>query len=103
MANPRFINQGLIGGNTAEPVPAAVAAAVGSGIRSDQFQLGHVVYGADNTQWAYGVASGAVATGTCTYNASTFVITDAAGNHTADTALADGQHGWVRLTAGATA
>lgn len=103
MANPRFVNSGAIGSNTAEPVPLAVSSVVGSGIANQQFQLGDVRYGADNTQWAYGQASGAVATGTCTYNATTFLITDAAGNHTADTALADGQAGWVRLTAGATA
>ena len=103
MANPRFPNSGMVGGNTAEPVPAAVASAVSSGIINQQFELGTVVYGAGNTQWAYGQASEAVATGTCTYNATTFAITDAAGNHTADTALASGQAGWVRLTAGATA
>ena len=103
MANPRHIDSGMIGGNTADPLPKSVTDEVGAGIRNDQFGLGTVKYGAGNTQWAYGVASGAVATGTCTYNATTFAITDAAGNHTADTALTDGQHGWVRLTAGATA
>ena len=101
MANPRHIDSGMIGGNTADPIPTSLGES--SGIRGDQFRTGTVKYGADNTQWAYGQASGAVSTGTCTYNATTFVITDAAGNHTADTALADGQFGWVRLTAGATA
>lgn len=99
MANPRYPSSGCIGTNTADPIPATPP----SGIVTPGFQPGLVMYGTDNTQWAFGLASGAVATGTCTYNAATFAITDAAGNHTADTALADGQYGWVRLTAGATA
>ena len=97
MANPRYPTGGVIGANTAEPTPVSPP----SGIEKQQFQLGQVEFGAGNTRWAYGVASGAVATGTCTYNATTFAITDTAGNYTADTALADGQEGWVRLTAGA--
>ncbi len=97
MANSRYPTGGVIGANTAEPTPVDPP----SGIEAKQFQLGQVEFGADNTRWAYGVASGSVATGTCTYNATTFAITDAAGNYTADVALADGQEGWVRITAGA--
>lgn len=61
--------------------------------------LGEVRAGNDNTLWIYGLASGSVATGTCTYNTSTYAITDAAGLHTADVAFADGEYGWVRQTA----
>ena len=99
MANSRFPTGGVIGANTAAPTPTNLG--VQSGISAQQFQLGQVEFGVGNTQWAYGVASGAVATGSCTYNPTTFAITDAAGNYTADTALTDGQEGWVRLTAGA--
>lgn len=63
-----------------------------------EFKLGTVVIGDDGNSWNYGQASEAVATGTCTLNASTFAITDAAGSHTADTAFASGEYGWVRLT-----
>ena len=95
MANPRHPTSGQIGHFTAEPQTTSLE-------RPADMKPGTVFYGADNTQWACGTASGAVSTGTCTYNATTFLITDAAGNHTADTALADGQIGYVRLTAGAT-
>ena len=64
-----------------------------------EFDLGTVVTGTNNTGWIYGQASGAVATGTCTVKSSTFLITDAAGTFTADTAFADGEYGWVRQTA----
>lgn len=67
-----------------------------------KFQLGQTTKGTANTIWIYGKASGAVAIGTCTVNPTTFQITDAAGNYTADVAFTDAQHGWVRLTAGAT-
>ena len=98
MANARHPTSGHIGHFTAKPyTPDSV-----SGIPADH-KIGTVFYGADNTQWALGQASGSVATGTCTYNATTFLITDAAGNHTCDTAMADGEIGYVRLTAGATA
>lgn len=97
MATPRFINSGLIGGSTAY-------AETNSAEIPFMFQLGTVVYGADNTQWAYGLASAAISADTvCTYNASTYAITAAAGNHTSGVALASGEYGWVRLTAGATA
>lgn len=61
--------------------------------------LGTVVIGPDDNAWIYGKASEAVATGTCTVNTSTFAITDAAGNFTADTAFAINEFGWVRQTA----
>lgn len=61
--------------------------------------LGEVRAGDDNTLWIYGVAGDAVATGTCTYTTGTHAITDAAGLHTADVAIASGDYGWVRQTA----
>lgn len=96
MANARYPTGGVIGANTATPTPNPAP----NGIQGQQFQLGQAEFGAGNTQWAYGVASGAVS-GTCTYNPTTFAITDAAGNYTAPVALVDGQEGWVYLTAGA--
>jgi len=62
-----------------------------------EFALGTPSLDNANQTWVYGVASGAVATGTCTLSAA-FVITDAAGTYTADTAFADGEYGWVRKT-----
>nr|CRH05488.1 Protein of unknown function [Candidatus Magnetococcus massalia] len=67
-----------------------------------EFALGHTVRGSANTLWIYVQASEAVATGTCTVNSSTFLLTDAAGNHTAETAFASGEYGWVRQTTGMT-
>jgi hypothetical protein len=63
-----------------------------------EFKLGQTVIGTNGRVYTYGLASEAVATGTCTLNASTFAITDLAGNHTADTALASGEYGWVYRT-----
>ena len=60
--------------------------------------LGSVVLGDKDTIWVYGQATEAV-TGTCTLNTSTFAITDAAGNHTAEAAFAANEYGWVRQTA----
>lgn len=60
--------------------------------------LGTVVLGDKDTIWVYGQATEAV-TGTCTLNTSTFAITDAAGNHTAEAAFAANDYGWVRQTA----
>ena len=60
--------------------------------------LGETVVGNDDTIWIYVQASGSVATGTCTVNTSTFLVTDAAGNHTADVAFAASEYGWVRQT-----
>lgn len=99
MANSRFPTGGVIGANTEEPTPVDPP----SGIEAEQFQLGQAEFGAGNTQWAYGKASAAISAGVCTFNATTFAITAAAGNHTAPVALADGQEGWVYLTAGANA
>ena len=63
-----------------------------------EFELGHVVHGAEDTIWVYGQATEAV-TGTCTLNTTTFAITDVAGNHTATAAFAANEYGWVRQTA----
>lgn len=63
-----------------------------------QYALGTAALGADGNTWIYGRASGSVATGTCTYTAATGLITDAAGNHTADTSFAADEYGWVRRT-----
>ena len=101
MANPRHPTSGAIGTFTNEPLSSAIRTDLGNGI-GDQYALGTVLYGADNTQWVLGSASESV-TGTCTFNASTFAITDAAGNHTTPNALSAGDHAWVYLTAGASA
>lgn len=61
------------------------------------FALGQSALGTDNSTWVFGVASGAVAAGTCTVDAN-FTITDAAGTYTAPVAIADGYYGWVRKT-----
>lgn len=63
-----------------------------------EFALGTPALGAGNTTWVYVQASEAVAIGTCTANTTTFALTDAAGNHTADDAFASGEYGWVRRT-----
>ncbi len=68
--------------------------------QTQEHALGTVVHGNGNTIWIYTQASaGTVATGTCTVNDTTFLLTDAAGDYTADTAFAQGDYGWVRLTA----
>ena len=64
--------------------------------------LGQVTHGNANSIWLYVLATEAIATGTCTVDAS-FNLTDTAGNYTADTAFASGDYGWVRDTTGATA
>lgn len=64
-----------------------------------EFKVGTVFDGKEGVKWVYGQASETVATGTCTVNTSTFAITDAAGNYTADTAFAANEYGWVRQTA----
>jgi hypothetical protein len=63
-----------------------------------EYDVGTISFGTNNTGWVYVLASEAVATGTCTVNTSTFALTDAAGEHTADTAFASGEYGWVRAT-----
>lgn len=63
-----------------------------------EYQLGVTARGTANTAWIYVLASESVATGTCTVNTSTFAVTDTAGQHTADTAFASGEYGWVRAT-----
>lgn len=89
MANANFLTSGTVGANMALRTTTA------------DFELGTVSFGNDGTSWIYVQADGAVATGTCTVNTSTFQLTDSAGNHTADVAFADNEYGWVRLTAGA--
>ena len=64
-----------------------------------EFALGETVIGNADTIWVYVVADEVVATGTCTVTTSDFGLTDTAGNHTADTAFASGEYGWVRQTA----
>jgi hypothetical protein len=59
--------------------------------------LGTPQVGILNDTWVYVQASQAVATGTCSVS-SAFVLTDAAGDYTADTAFASGDYGWVRKT-----
>lgn len=66
---------------------------------SPEHELGETVVGNADTVWVYVQASGTVATGTCTVNTSTWAVTDAAGNFTADTAFAANEYGWVRQTA----
>ena len=61
--------------------------------------LGATVVGDQNELWIYVQANGAVATGTCTVNDTTFELTDAAGNFTTDVAFADNEYGWVYQTA----
>ena len=97
MANARHPTSGHIGSFTAVPQDAATDE------RPEDMKPGTVQYGADNTQWVLGTASEAISVGTCTFNASTFAITDAAGNHTSDVTATAGQLLWVRLTAGASA
>lgn len=98
MANARYPTSGCIGANVAAPIPAG---APWDDEIGKQFQDGLASFGDANTQWAVGTATEAVAAGTCTFNPTTFAITDAAGNYTAPVALATGQQGWVYLTAGA--
>lgn len=63
------------------------------------FALGTPSIGNKSDTWVYVRASGTVAVGTCTVSGSGgFIVTDAAGNYTADTAFADAEYGWVRLT-----
>jgi len=62
-----------------------------------EHRLGTPVLGNQNDTWVYVKASGAVATGACTVDAS-FNVTDTDGTYTADTAFADGEYGWVRKT-----
>ena len=61
------------------------------------FGVGTPVLGNLNDTWVYVKATEAVATGTCSVDAS-FNLTDAAGNYTAATAFASGEYGWVYKT-----
>ena len=66
---------------------------------SPEHALGSVTLASEDNIYVYVQASEAVATGTCTVNTTTFALTDAAGNHTADVAFAINEYGWVRQTA----
>ena len=90
MATTSFIMDGKVGIETDARSTA----------NSAGFALGTTARGDSNTVWIYVKASGSVATGTCTMASATFLLTDASGIFTADTAFADGEYGWVRLTAG---
>ena len=61
------------------------------------FGLGTPVLGNQNDTWVYVKATEAVATGTCTVDAS-FNLTDAAGSYTAVVAFLTGEYGWVYKT-----
>lgn len=61
--------------------------------------LGTLINANDGFQYIYVLASEAVAIGTCTVNLTTFALTDAAGDFTADVAFLSGEYGWVRRTA----
>ena len=65
---------------------------------SPDHNLGDVALASDDSIYVYCQASEAV-TGTCTLNTTTYALTDAAGNHTADVAFAANDYGWVRQTA----
>lgn len=69
-----------------------------------EHDLGLVVHGTGNTVWIYVKASSAISANDVVLVSSTFTAaTDAVnGKHTADTAFASGEYGWVRQTAGAT-
>ena len=87
MATTDHVTGGIVGAN------------VNLRTASPTFQLGVTQRGTTNTAWIYVKASGTVATGTCTVASGTFLLTDASGPFTADTAFADGEYGWVHLTA----
>ena len=85
------------------PVSGEIGANFNRGTTSAEYALGQTARGTNNTVWIYVQATAAVATGTCTVNSSTFIVTDAAGTYTADTAFAAGEFGWVRQNAAFTA
>lgn len=89
MATTSFITDGKVGVETDSRSTA----------NSAGFELGTTARGDSNTAWIYVRASGSVATGTCTVASGTFLLTDASGPYTADTAFADLEYGWVKLTA----
>ncbi len=63
-----------------------------------EFPLGAMASDQKGYWHVYCQASEAV-TSTCTLDTSTHLLTDTAGNYTADTAFASGDYGWVRRTA----
>ena len=86
MANTRFAMDGLVGAKldrrTTEP----------------EFALGTIAIGNNGAVYVYGRAGAAISTGPRTLNATTFVITATAGDHTADVAFANGEYGFIRKT-----
>ena len=62
-------------------------------------ELGTLVNGNDGKEYVRVLATEAIAIGTCTVDLSTFAVTDAAGNFTADVAFLSGEYGWVKRTA----
>lgn len=86
-----------------EPFPTTGMVGANFHMHTDapMFRLGTTARGTDNTDWIYVQASEAVS-GTCTVTASTWALTDAAGNYTAPIAFTTtAPYGWVKLTAGA--
>jgi hypothetical protein len=69
----------------------------GSTDPTPSFSVGTPVLGNQNDTWVYVKASGTVAVGTCTVDAS-FNVTDTAGNYTSPVAFASGEYGWVTKT-----
>jgi hypothetical protein len=63
-----------------------------------EFALGTTARANGNRKYIYVVSSGATAVGTSTLTGTT--VTDTAGSHTADTAFASGEYGWIYTTAG---
>ena len=65
-----------------------------------EFVVGTPLLAADNKTYVYvGPSTNAItAAATCTVTGA-FVVNNAAGNYTADTAFASGEYGWVRKTA----
>lgn len=66
-----------------------------------EFAVGQTCRGNGNRSYIYvGPAAGAIsAAAACTVTGA-FAVNSTAGNYTADTALATGEYGWVRKTAG---
>lgn len=82
------------------PVVGLVGANTDRRTLDREFRLGTAFIDTQARTWVYVQASEAVATGTCTVSAS-FILTDIAGSHTADTAFAINEYGWVRRTTSA--
>ncbi len=68
-------------------------------VNENGLELGTLVNGDDGHEYIRVIASEVVATGTCTVDLGTFIVTNAAGNFTADVAFLSGEFGWVKRTA----